>query len=553
MHFCPLLVCICRIGDPEFLSFRLSLLWQKKDLSSLDCLCATTKSPFRGAIGEGLRNHEDRIWVDTLKDTIMGIRIQPRDIEVPENDPFRDDLLGRKESAEVLTHLVSSLEGPCVLTVDAAWGNGKTTFLNMWAQYLRNQGFPLVKFNAWETDFSEDPFVALSKELTDGLKKSGDKAMARKIEGKMQEVLFQAAPAIVRIATAGILDINPLLENEVGQALSSSAQKRLSAYQKVKESIPEFRNALQDMANGVSKSKGGRPLIVMIDELDRCRPSYAVELLEVAKHLFAVDHIVFVLAVNRSELAHSVKALYGDGFDAQGYLRRFFDVDFVLPTPDRKAFIDRMLATIQIDDYFERTKDQTAQQAVRPVRDLLHGFFHAPDLSLRRIAQAVHRLGLVFASLRSDKRSFALTAVVCLILRTIDSDLYHRFVRREASDLEVVDRMFARPETQTLRQEYAGHLFEAVIIIAAQDEALLRSKPDPISSPLQQRYNDLVDSDASDDAARERASDVIRLVGVIRKESFWPHSGIGFNESVQRIELLSASLIDEPPTEQTNS
>ena len=87
----------------------------------------------------------------------MGIRIQPREIDVPENDPFKNDLLGRKESVEVLTHLVGSLEGPCVLAVDAAWGNGKTTFLRIWAQYLRNRGFPVVEFNAWETDFSGTP------------------------------------------------------------------------------------------------------------------------------------------------------------------------------------------------------------------------------------------------------------------------------------------------------------------------------------------------------------------------------------------------------------
>ena len=485
----------------------------------------------------------------------MGIRIQPLEIEVPKADPFKNDLLGRKEPAEVLTHLVDSFEGPCVLAVDAVWGNGKTTFLNMWAQYLRNQGFPIVKFNAWETDFSGDPFVALSTELTEGIQEYTNESMAPKIadtKKRAKEVLRRAVPGVIRLATAGILDINPLLEKEVGQALASYAEERLSEYQAAQESVKKFRKSLQDMASEVSTSKDGRPLIVMIDELDRCRPSYAVELLEVAKHLFAVDHIVFVLAVNRAELAHSIKALYGDEFDAQGYLRRFFDVDFVLPAPERKAFINEMLATIQIDDYFARTNDQTARHDAKPVRDLLHGFFQAPDLSLRRIAQAIHRLGLVLASLRSDKRSFALTAVVCLILRTIDPDLYHCFGRREVSDLEVVDKVFARSETRTLQGEYAGHLFEAVIIMAAQDEALVRSKPDPISSPLQQRYKDLVDSDVSDDASRERASDVIRLVGERRKELFWNHSGLGFKESVQRIELLSTSLIDDPAPKQNN-
>lgn len=112
----------------------------------------------------------------------MGIRIQPREIDVPKDDPFKNDLLGRKEPAEVLTHLVGSIEGPCVLAVDAAWGAGKTTFLKIWSQHLRNQGFPVVEFNAWETDHSGDPFVALSSELTEGLQEYKDKPLAKKID-----------------------------------------------------------------------------------------------------------------------------------------------------------------------------------------------------------------------------------------------------------------------------------------------------------------------------------------------------------------------------------
>ena len=170
----------------------------------------------------------------------MAIRIQPRDIEVPEDDPFKNDLLGRKESVEVLTHLVGALEGPCVLAVDAAWGNGKTTFLRIWAQYLRKQEFPVVEFNAWETDFSGDPFVALSTELTEGLQKFTNESMVKTIDDTKQcakEVLRRTIPGVIRLATAGILDINPLLEKEVGNALASYAEERLSAYQGSQESV----------------------------------------------------------------------------------------------------------------------------------------------------------------------------------------------------------------------------------------------------------------------------------------------------------------------------
>ena len=103
----------------------------------------------------------------------MPIRIQPKEIPIQANDPFAHDLLGRRKSIEVFTRLISNVDGPCVIALDAAWGAGKTTFLKMWAQYLRGECFPVVEFNAWETDASGDPFLAVSTEITEGLKDWG--------------------------------------------------------------------------------------------------------------------------------------------------------------------------------------------------------------------------------------------------------------------------------------------------------------------------------------------------------------------------------------------
>ena len=327
----------------------------------------------------------------------MGIRIQPRDIDVPEDDPFRHDLLDRKESAEVLSHLLGSFEGPSVLAIDAAWGNGKTTFLNIWAQHLRNQGFPVVQFNAWQTDFTGDPFVAISTELTDALENHVDAPLRQKIADTkecVKKVLLQAAPGIVRIATSGILDIGPLLEKEIGNTLAAHVEKRLSVYLDVKTSVREFRDMLQDLASAVSESSENRPVVVMIDELDRCRPSYAVELLEVAKHLFSVSHVVFVLAINRAQLEHSISALYGRNFDAHGYLRRFFDIDFRLPDPDRKKLVQAALSNVKLENYFSRTQDSSSRGYADVMQALLSKFFDAPDVSIGDSLQAIHRLGL---------------------------------------------------------------------------------------------------------------------------------------------------------------
>ena len=157
--------------------------------------------------------------------------------------------------------------------------------------------------------------------------------------------------------------LSAVIPGRAGNAIESYVGDRITAYRETQNSVKEFSQTLQDAVEQEYK----KPLIIIIDELDKCRPSYAVELLEVAKHIFAVDHIVFVLAVNRSQLSHSVKALYGKDFDAYGYLRRFFDVDFRLPDPGREKFIEKSLSDIRLESYFERTGDSSFGHSVRVV------------------------------------------------------------------------------------------------------------------------------------------------------------------------------------------
>lgn len=481
----------------------------------------------------------------------MRFRIQPKEVEIPEQDPFKNDLLGRQEPAEVLTQMLRSIEGPCVLAVDAPWGAGKTTFLNMLARHLRNQEFPVVEFNAWETDFTSDPFLALSEELTNGVREYtvgplGDEI--EKVKSAAKDVVRLAVPSVIRLATAGILDISPLIEKEAGQALASFAKKRLSEYLDARTSLQTFRASLGEFATRLAESKHNLPLIVVVDELDRCRPSYAVELLETAKHLFMVDGIVFVLAVNRSELAHSIRAVYGGEFDALGYLRRFFDIDFYLPDAKRQPFIEETLRAAGITDYFRnRSRSRTLGDNYESIRNWLMELFSGSDLSLRRIAQTIHRLGLTYASLPKNSPSLALAATTAAVMRTLNPNLYGRFMRREAEDREAIEYLISRgprPERSQI-----DHYLEAVIIVAAME---LRNPGrdlfgvDP--SPLLAEYHEEADrarQSGDNDAAATRARSIIGIIGQIRDSSLLGHGGLGFEEAARRLELLSPSLIGD--------
>ena len=478
----------------------------------------------------------------------MKIRIQPPEIEIPENDPFENDLLGRRETVQVLTSIVRSIEGPCVLSVDAAWGAGKTTFLKIWAQHLRNEKFPVVEFNAWETDFSEEPFIALSTELTEGIKEYADESLTQKIDdmkGKAKEVARSFIPGLVQAATVAAATATGISfgGKAMGQALASLAEEKLNVYEKARKSVKMFRSTLQDMANTLSKSKRDQPLVVMIDELDRCRPSYAVELLEVAKHIFAVDHMVFVLGVNRKQLAHSVKALYGDEFDALGYLGRFFDLDFRLPEPDRAEFINVMLQETGISDCLEQLRDQykpkDASKEEEEVRNLLRAFFVTPDLSLRQVGQAIHRLGLVFASLREEQPLFARITIVMFILRVLDLELYRQFVDGEVTDLEVADAMFNLPGIKDLRGTDLGDQFEATLIVAIHEEASPEIRSQMGNSQIIRELYEKKNPNRHN-VMRQLADDILR-----GNEILYGTKMVGFKESVRRIELLSSILTEE--------
>lgn len=82
-------------------------------------------------------------------------------VEIDATDPFKNDVLDRKANIEILTQFITSYEQSIVLCIDAGWGQGKTTFIKMWQQYLKNQDIPTIYFNAWESDYTDDALIAL--------------------------------------------------------------------------------------------------------------------------------------------------------------------------------------------------------------------------------------------------------------------------------------------------------------------------------------------------------------------------------------------------------
>ena len=397
----------------------------------------------------------------------MSVRIRPEEIEAPPKDPFKYDLLDRKKPAEAFTSIVTSFEGPAVVAIDSPWGMGKTTFLKMWTQHLRDQKLAVVAFNAWETDFAEHPFLALATELQLAFEEMGDAAPVQEINrlarvGK--KILRPILTAAVLQAVPGAALASDTTKGIVDSLFDQIADSSTSEYRKQKQAIVEFRSTLEVLARSVSEKSDGCPLIVVIDELDRCRPTYAVNLLEAAKHLFSVRHVVFVLAINRSQLIQSICSLYGNGFDADTYLRRFIDTSTRLRDPTRDKIITASLERIGLKEIASTSNDRNAAGEFHFARELLLAAFGAPVLDTRTVLQCFLKLEVVLKSIRSDHAVFLYVSSLSIVLHAYDEALYQSFVNGTASDTEIIEAIRKGYGGSDWRNENWTAFFEAVVI-----------------------------------------------------------------------------------------
>lgn len=251
------------------------------------------------------------------------------------------DKLSRKPTGEKLSELVERVDDPLVIALDGAWGGGKSLFLKCWVgEHLKRDGntTQTVYFDAFEHDFLDDPLIALTGAIAERFEEADDKT-AQKAWKKAKQVAPALGRALVRtgvsVATAGLVTQADELADAAINTVSSELDGEIAEFWKRESgkrvAMEGFRQALIDLTEPNEDETPTRKLIVVIDELDRCRPDYALSLLEIIKHFFNVSGVHFVLGVNLSELENSVRVRYGSKVDAATYLQKFYSIVMKLP------------------------------------------------------------------------------------------------------------------------------------------------------------------------------------------------------------------------------
>lgn len=258
-------------------------------------------------------------------------------------DMLAKNYIDRNKQLSTLIRFINSFDKSVTLAIDGSWGSGKTVLVKQLE--LLNQrddigsiGFPSIDtialhafrdkydvyyFNAWENDFLDDPLQALTYNLVNDLT----------TEGLQERSMKKAARAI---------DISSLVKNLSKDSIDINRLTSEEEMIKEVKSIIDRKHHVHDLIDRYT-AKSEKKLLFIIDELDRCKPSFAVNLLEVIKHYFVDKDIAFVVTTNNQQLAHTVCKYYGNNFDGFAYLNKFFDYNMSLQSPDTKKFIELYL------------------------------------------------------------------------------------------------------------------------------------------------------------------------------------------------------------------
>ena len=257
-------------------------------------------------------------------------------------DTYESDLLSRKDSVIQFADFLKSPYCPTSIAVNGEWGSGKTFFVKQTAYHLStledaSDKCLTVYYDAWENDNECDPIISIVDCIA---------RVAGEEDGKhIGELVFGIAEAT--------LD-NPLFR---GIKAFRDWQKENEAesdfgYNKTAPRNAQIKNKLKALFDEIINEHGKR-LILFVDELDRCKPDFAVRVLERLKHYFTIDdRVKIVFSVNINQLEHTIKHFYGDDFDSHRYLDRFFDMVLPIPEAETTLYIARyMNRNVMSDDF----------------------------------------------------------------------------------------------------------------------------------------------------------------------------------------------------------
>ncbi|SDW99378.1 KAP family P-loop NTPase fold protein [Nitrosomonas communis] len=376
------------------------------------------------------------------------MRLVTPQLVVGENDAFINDALDRKKYGETLLNLIVNSSDELVISLDGKWGEGKTTFIKMWQGLLSKADIPNIYIDAFANDYVDDAFVSIVSAIASYAESHVNNNHQQKIDELKEkakkvgcQLLSWSTRLGIRSATLGIIkdsDIDALSEikgdfsKSLSDVVGNFIEDRINSHAKNTALIKSFRETLSDLPSKLSKDNN-KPLVVIIDELDRCKPTFAVEVIETTKHLFSVKHVVFVLVMNKAQIEESIRSVYGV-IDAHTYLQKFINLETRLPKltvegnfSDLSKYVRKLidvheLQTFDVHGNIHKCLESTATHF---------------DLTLRQLEKVLTYITIFYST--SHENQFKLVPIIVFlsVVKVINPQLFEKLLIQKISYTEL--------------------------------------------------------------------------------------------------------------------
>lgn len=375
----------------------------------------------------------------------------------------------------MIENVATGQDGNVVIGLYSEWGTGKTYFLHQWMHKLKEEGKPHVYLNAFERDYQSDAFLAISGMLAEVYANHAPDEQANFLTtaarlGKI--VGLSAGNIAIKAATAGIVDITAgdgaldAAIEQLGDEASKHLANAIAQSAKQDAAMKELRDTLAELPTLLGKDDKLAPLIFIVDELDRCKPTFAIQLLEVIKHFFNVPGISFVLSANPRALSVSIEQTYGP-IDGSAYLGRFVNLAFWIKKVNLKGRHE------DLEKYIEfKWLEHSVPDRHNDVKEAFIGFTAALathfDLSLREVDRILTVLFSSLFVLQKNNPRPAAIFVALIFARVLEPTLYANLSSAEAS-YKVFSDWLGDVRYDTPYERHMKHLQEVMNAILAYD------------------------------------------------------------------------------------
>lgn len=351
-------------------------------------------------------------------------------INTVENLTFEGrDEYNRKPIAKKVISLLTSSIPVSPMVIDGGWGTGKTEFCLKLIHLLKKEKTAItpVYIDAFQADHADEPLMTL---LASILRLMPDD---EKREGLIKNALPAIRFGVKTTLKAGVswvlkqdaADLAEDFESDVkkagDEAINNAVESLLKDHVNANESIELLKAALTEL---VEK----KPIVIFIDELDRCRPDFAVAMLESIKHIFDVKGVEFVLITNTAQLRASINHCYGPTVDAQRYLDKFIGFSFTLPGSHSTNGHDEVYSSIE--HFFMLAKESEFLSdtflSEGGVKSLVETLVKVNKLSLREVKTfiqylEIYQLVTEMKGLQRNIYGYALLRVFALFINCFHS------------------------------------------------------------------------------------------------------------------------------------